>query len=111
VWHLTVTKSFKMKKKSYILFLLATALTLPTLASAQGIFQGMVIRIVDIVLYVGYAIVVVFWIITGMLFLTAMGAPEKLSSAKRAFFMALAGTVIVVLAKSAQTIVENALGI
>ena len=98
----------KMKRNLYILFFLAALITLPNLTQAQTI-EGMVRNIVDIVVFVGYAVVVVFWVITGILFLTALGAPEKLGNAKRALFMAIGGTVIVVLATSAIAIITNSL--
>lgn len=99
-----------MKKINLYTLILGGLLALPGLASAQTI-EGMVGRIVSIVVYVGYAIVVIFWVITGILFLTALGAPEKLQTAKRSLFMAIGGTVIVILATSAIAIIRNSLAI
>jgi hypothetical protein len=49
------------------------------------------------------------WVLTGILFLIAQGDPGKLNIAKAALFTSIAGTIIVILAVSAQTIISNSL--
>lgn len=69
---------------------------------------GMVDGAVQTTLYIASGIVVILWIVTGLLFLTAQGAPEKLSSAKKALFASVAGTVLVIIASSAISLVKSA---
>jgi hypothetical protein len=59
-------------------------------------------------LYVASAVVVILWVITGILFLSAQGAPEKLKAARTALISAVAGTVLVIVAASAISIVSSA---
>jgi len=54
-------------------------------------------------------VVIVMWIVTGVLYLIAMGAPEKLTTAKRALIAAVVGTAIGILAGSAQTIINSSI--
>ena len=98
-------------KKNLLLSLsivLLSALILPSMTSAVTI-TGMVDNVALIIVHVGGILVIIFWIITGLLFLSAQGAPEKLSNAKRALYMAIAGTALVILAQVASTIIGNAL--
>ncbi len=120
-WHLilpaakldakTNQKFLKMDKKILTLILLAGVLVLPSAVFAQTI-AGMVTNIVNNVVW-PFAIgaVVVLWIATGLMFLTAQGEPGKLTNAKGALIAAIAGTVIVVLSNVAIAVVRNALGI
>jgi hypothetical protein len=62
-------------------------------------------------LLIASGVVVILWVITGLLFLTAQGAPEKLGTAKKALFAAVAGTVLVIIASYAMDLVGKALGI
>lgn len=48
---------------------------------------------------IGAAIVVIGWVITGILYLTAGGAPEKLGTAKKALIAVVIGTILIVIAK------------
>jgi hypothetical protein len=60
---------------------------------------------------IGTTVVVIGWIITGILFLIAQGAPEKLSTAKTALIAAVVGTLLIVLAGSAASLIRSAIGI
>ncbi len=87
-------------------------MAVPAAAQAAATVQGMVDNVINNVIWpVGLGAVVIFWIITGVLFLSAMGAPEKLGIAKKALFASVAGTIIVVLAATAITLIKGALGI
>ena len=99
-----------MSKKTLFLILLLGALVLPILASAVTI-QSMVDAAVQTTLYIASGVVVILWVVTGILFLTAQGAPEKLSSAKKALFAAVAGTVLVIVAQGALSLVGGAIGL
>jgi hypothetical protein len=99
-----------MNKKILFLILLGV-LVLPTIAMAQTV-EGMITNLINNVVWpVAIGCVVIFWLATGILFLIALGAPEKLKIAKTALFASVAGTVIVVLAASIIAIIRNSLGI
>jgi predicted small integral membrane protein len=71
----------------------------------------MVTGAVNTTLIIASGVVVILWLVTGILFLTAQGAPEKVNSAKKALFSAVAGTVIVIVAYYAMDLVGQAFGI
>lgn len=81
-------------------------LVLPISVSAVTI-QGMVDAAVDVTLYIASGVVVILWVITGLIFLTAQGAPEKINTGKKALFAAIAGTIIVIVASSAIPLVKS----
>lgn len=83
---------------------------LPFLASAQSI-QSMAIAAKNNVLTVGFAIVIIMWVVTGVLFLIAQGDPGKLNTAKTALIASIAGTIIVIIANGAAAFVSNSFGI
>lgn len=97
-----------MKKKLLLSLVLLNALILPKRALASTL-TTIVGNVGGAVLGVATTLVVIFWIITGILFLFAQGAPDKLSTAKRALYTSIAGTAIVLLAQVASTIIGNAL--
>ena len=101
-----------MKKELLsVLFLsIVAVLVLPNITLAQPTtITGVVANVVKLVWVVATGIVIIFWVITGVLFLSAMGAPEKLGTAKKSLFAAVAGTILVALAYSAGVIIENAI--
>jgi len=98
-------------KKIFILILLSTVLVLPSLASAQITIQGMVDGAVTTTLYIAGGVVVIFWVIAGILFLSAQGAPEKLKSARMALITAVVGTLLVIVATSGVSLVRSAFNI
>lgn len=57
------------------------------------------------------AIAVVCFLVAGVLFLTAEGAPEKLKQARSAFLWGIAGVVIGIVAYSIILIVGNFIGV
>lgn len=73
--------------------------------------DGLITAIVNATLFIASGIVVVLWVITGVLFLNARGAPEELKTARRALIAAVVGTIIVVIAVSAISLVKSALNI
>lgn len=83
------------------------------LASAQVssdiTITGLAANVANVIWIVATIIVVVFWVITGVAFLTAQGDPSKMQKAKLALFTAVGGTVIVVLAYSVMSIISNAI--
>ncbi|SRR3989344_5451626 len=98
-----------MKKNTLILVSLLGILILPNVAFGQTI-QILITNVVNNVVWpIAIGIVVVLWVITGVLFLTALGDPSKLTAAKHSLFASLAGTIIIVIANSVIAIICNAL--
>ena len=101
-----------MNKKTLILILFS-AFLFPVFANAQGVtIGGIAVSVVKNVAWpVGIAAVVIFWIATGILFLAGMGSPEKIKLARAALIASVAGTVVIIIAASACTIIANSLGL
>lgn len=96
-----------MNKK--ILFsILSGILALPALAFAQVTVSGIVHGAVTTTFYIADGVIVILWVVTGILFLSAQGAPEKLKSARAALITAVVGTVLVIIANSAVYLVGSA---
>lgn len=97
-----------MNKKILFLILLSF-LIIPgvILAEDVGPIETIVNNIVAVITYIAAGITVILWIVTGLLFLSSMGDPSKLSVAKKALFASIGGTVLVVLAYLAGIIIEN----
>ncbi len=106
-------------KKLSLLTLLA-GLTLPFgLVSAQNlgkygnsIYLGDILASIETTTWVIFScIVVVCFVISGIAFLTAQGAPEKLKLAKAAVLWGGAGVVVGIIAYSIEVIIGSALGV
>jgi hypothetical protein len=91
------------------LFLLSVLL-FPSLVSAVTI-QSMVDAAVKTTLYIASGIVVILWVVAGLLLLMANGDPSKITTGKKALMGAIAGTVLVIVASSAITLVGGAFGL
>jgi len=99
-----------VNKKIFLLILLSV-LVLPSVAFAQITIQGMVDAAVQTTLYIASGIVVILWVVTGVLFLSAQGDPTKLTSAKKALIASVAGTILVIVASGAIALVGGAFGL
>ncbi len=86
-----------MNKKILFLILLAV-LFLPLISYAVNAPDEMAEGVKDLVVTIGASIVVIGWVVAGILYLTAGGAPEKTGTAKKAMIAAVIGTVLVVVA-------------
>jgi len=96
-----------MNKKIFLI--LFGVLLLPILVSAQDVtVQSLVDAAVQTGLAIASGVVVLLWVLTGILFLSASGDPGKLDKAKLALFAAVGGTVIVIIAQGALPMIENA---
>lgn len=100
-------KKTYFKKSLLFIALLLVVLIFPSFTSAQTI-TSIVINLAKIVSYVSAFIAVSFWIITGILFLTAQGDPSKLTKAKLALVGAIIGTAVGILAVAAPDIIGSA---
>ncbi len=86
-----------MNKK--VLFLILLVSVFPVLAFAQApTLASMAQGAMNTILTAVGFIVVIFWIVTGILFLSAMGDPLKLNTAKMALLTAVIGTILVIIA-------------
>jgi small-conductance mechanosensitive channel len=97
-------------KRIFFLALLAILLLPVTVFAQQITIKSMSEGIANAVWVIATVVVIVIWVTTGILFLSAFGAPEKLKKAKIALFSAIAGTVLVILAYGAIDLVKNILG-
>ncbi len=95
-----------MNKKTLFLILLSF-LILPGIVLAAGLIEDMANNVVKVVINIAGGIVIILWVVTGRLFLSSIGAPEKLSIAKKALFASIAGTVLVILALAAEAIIKS----
>ncbi|MBI3337624.1 MAG: hypothetical protein HY005_03345 [Candidatus Staskawiczbacteria bacterium] len=98
-----------MNKKT-LFFTPLSFLIIPMTALAQaapGPIEKIAGNVANVVIYVAGGIVVIIWAITGILFLSSQGSPEKMGTAKKSLFAAITGTVLVILAVSAKAIIEN----
>jgi len=101
-----------MNKKLLLALLLASALPISAFAQQGGVtIQSMIYAAEQTALFIASGVVVILWIMTGIMFLTAQGDPSKVSSAKHALFSAVAGTILVIVAGSAIALISNAFGI
>lgn len=101
--------------KSISFLILLGFLILPCLVFAATttapLIQTLTTAAVNTTLYIASAVTIILWILTGILFLTAQGAPEKLIKARTALISAVAGTLLVIVANSAIYLVGQAFGI
>lgn len=95
-----------MNKKILGLILLAAIIVVPAVvfgadpaADSGNTATKIAVNIMTLALTIGTTIVVIGWIIAGILYLTAAGAPDKVKIAKSAMVAALIGTALVVFGK------------
>lgn len=98
-------------KKILILVLLAIVIILPSVSCAQPTLQSMANSFADTLFAVGTSIVVIFWVVTGVLYMSSLGNPGRLKAANMSLFVSIVGTILIVLAKVAAIIVGNSLRI
>ena len=99
--------------KNTLFAILLGVLILPTIVFAQNTptIQGIISAAVQTTLYIASGVVVILWVITGILFLSAGGSPDKLVSGRKALLAAIGGTVLVILAQSGLYVVGSMFGI
>jgi uncharacterized membrane protein (DUF485 family) len=91
-----------MNKKILFLILLGFIVTLPVIALAANVQDTADIAesVKNLATDIGIAIVVIGWVITGILYLTAGGAPDKTGTAKKALIACVIGTAVIILANA-----------
>ena len=101
-----------MANKKVLFLILAAVLILPLSAYADcPVCVTIITSVVNTALYIASAVVVVLWLVAGILFLSAQGDPSKFTKARGALIAAVAGTVLVIVAASALTLVGQAIGV
>ena len=114
-----------MKKYIYIfrtlfLTLILSSITVPVLIMASSSNSGRIgnpissntfadfaSKILDIVIQIGFIVVVFFIVYSGFLFVSARGSEEKITTAKTAFLWTIIGAAILLGAKVLETAVQN----
>jgi uncharacterized membrane protein (DUF485 family) len=99
-----------MNKKALFLTI-SGVLILPAIVSAQITVTSIMTSVIYTAWVIAVGIIIILWIVTGILFLTALGNPSKLTSARTALLTSIAGTAVAILAFSALQLVGNSLGI
>ena len=108
-----------MFTKQKILFLIllgfllfpAVSLAFGELPLATGpTITGLIINVVNVVWMVFAALAIIMFIYAGILFLTAQGAPDKITQAKQAALWGVVGVVVMILAFSIFTILGKIVG-
>lgn len=96
--------------KKILFFVLLSLILLPISSSATTLGSMAESAMNAIVTAAGF-IVVIIWVVTGILFLMAMGDPSKLNAAKIGLISAVIGTVLVILSQFAMDFVGGIFGI
>lgn len=99
-----------MKKYLFLSLIFIWILVLPVTVFAATI-GTITDKIKEQVLLIGTAAVVIGWIITGVLFLTAAGSPDKLSMGKKALIASVAGTIIIIIGRTAEVFIKDTFGL
>jgi len=98
-------------KKNTILKIFTAVLFLPAITFAQDLtITSMIDSLVQVAWYIADGVIVILWIVTGIMFLTAQGDPTKLTTAKKALFASIIGTAVIIVAASAVYLVNSAIG-
>jgi len=91
---------------AYSLF--ALLLLSPAIVFGAGEFCKTAKNIKDLSLKIGGSLVAVGWVIAGIIYLTA-GGGEKMATGKKALIAAVIGTILVIVAATAATIIGDAI--
>jgi hypothetical protein len=59
---------------------------------------------------VGGVLVAIGWIVAGILYLTSIGSTERMGVGKKAITAAIVGTILIILAGAAYTIIADLMG-
>ncbi len=101
-----------MQKKLYfsVLIFILGVLIVPQFALAQPTtITQIVTNLSSLITGIAIFVVVISWILTGLIFLTAQGDPSKITKGRTALIWAVVGTAVAFLAGTARIIIGNAL--
>ncbi len=99
------------KKLLSLIAITAVLVPVSCALAATPTIAGMAESIAGQVVLVATWIVVIMWVVTGIIFLTAQGDPGKINTGKTALFASIGGTILIILAQSAIALVKNSFGI
>jgi hypothetical protein len=100
-----------LQKFGYLIIILSSAhyaeaaLTNPL--GEGSTFYGLIGKIVDVLIAIGIPVAVVFIIYAGFLFVTAGGSEDKVTKAKETLIWTLAGTALLVGAKTIASALQS----
>jgi len=95
-----------INKKILFIALLFVALTFPVAIYAADQVSVTMGNLKQGFITIGAAVVVIGWIVAGILYLTAAGGP-RMEVAKKALIAAVIGTVLIIIAVSAETFIAG----
>lgn len=103
--------------KKYFFAILPVLLILPAITFAVGFADPVavptltqfILTVLGIMWKVFVGIAIVFFVLAGIMFLTAMGEPAKITQAKQFVIWGVVGVVVAILAYSIVAIIGNAL--
>lgn len=101
-------------RKNLFLFLVSLEfglMVLPAIALAQNPAMGIICRAGTVIGNMAVAIAVISWIVVGIMFLAAVGSPERFSAAKKALFWVIIGTIVLLLAGVSINLINSAFGL
>jgi hypothetical protein len=102
-----------MKNKKVLFFVQAVAvLVLPLVVSgAASQAETFACNIRGAMYLIAGSIIVIGWVIAGILYLTSIGDPSKITKAKQAMVAAIIGTALIVIATMAGGLIANLLNL
>lgn len=71
--------------------------------------EQLLLKVVDIAIFVGSLIAVLMFLVVGFKFVMAQGNPKEIEEAKKWFFYAIIGTVILISSKVIVEVIQNTL--
>jgi len=96
-----------VNKKALLINLLVAILIPTAFVAAETTLVGMTMYFAGQVVLIATWIIVIMWVVTGVLFLTAQGDPGKLNAGKTALLSSVAGTILVIIANGATRLIAN----
>lgn len=99
----------QINKKLLFLSLLAVILISPSFVFAQVTAVSIITNIATVLNNVILVAIIIAWLITGLLFLMAVGNPNLIGTGKKAAIASIIGTIIYVLSSVALQIIRSAI--
>jgi len=103
-----------MAFKKFLIFILALLgfFILPNLALAAGDkITPLLCNLAKEIYAAAIAAIIICWVVVTILFLTSFGSPERANLAKKAVWVAIIGTVIILFGSGSLKLIEKTLGV
>jgi hypothetical protein len=75
--------------------------------STGSSLEALLLKIVDIVIFMLIPVIVLMLVYTGFLFVQAQGNPAKISEAKKVFVWTLVGAFVILAAQTLQVVIKD----